>query len=92
MNERSNGQTVWYCVLDRQCRMLYLGTDKSDAKHSSSCTSQTSLRSARRMGDAMIAAAKAAAMLTAVENGKTTGRAPKKQRHTAHPTEDPLLT
>jgi len=42
------------------------------------------------MGDAMIAAAMAAAMLTAVENGKTTGRAPKKQRHTAHPNEDPL--
>lgn len=66
MNERSDGETLWYCVLDRQCRMLYLGTDKSEAEHRSSSTTQTTLRSALRMGDAQIAASKAAAQAEAI--------------------------
>jgi hypothetical protein len=62
MSERSECETVWYCVLDRQWRMLYLGTDKSEAEQSSSSAKEATLRSALRMGDALNAAAKAAAI------------------------------
>jgi len=62
MNERSELEAVWNCVLDRQWRLLYLGTDKSEAEHSFSSATQATLRSALRMGDALNTASKAAAI------------------------------
>ncbi len=46
---------TWYCVLDRQMRLLYLGTNEVDAKAASLPAS--TLRSAAKMGNALRLAA-----------------------------------
>lgn len=46
---------TWYCVLDRQMRLLYLGTSESDAQ--SATVTGSTMRSAAKMGNALRLAA-----------------------------------
>lgn len=55
--DKSNSNLVWYCVLDRHCRLLYLGTDQAAALQFTG--TDLTLKSASRMGDALTTAAKA---------------------------------
>lgn len=57
----SGASTTWYCVLDRECKLLYLGTDKQSATGLSG--EHGVLAEAARMGDAMSRAALAVAAL-----------------------------
>jgi len=58
----SNSPPVWYCVVDRDHRLLYLGQDETAARET--LTPGAVLRSAQRMGDAQAAAAIAASEAT----------------------------
>lgn len=46
---------VWHCVLDRNMRQIYLGTDEAEARRLAA--DGNIARSASSMGDAMLAAA-----------------------------------
>lgn len=54
-DDSSSGPLAWYCVLDRDHRLLYLGQDETEAR--AALTSGAVLRQAERMGDAQSAAA-----------------------------------
>jgi hypothetical protein len=62
MERTDTGQTakrIWICVLDREMRMVYLGTDPAESQRA--CLDGSTMTSAPSMGDAMIRAAFAAA-------------------------------
>lgn len=59
---------IWHCVLDQDWRLLYLGVDRSEAIKS--CGPESILKSSRRMGDAMLAAAKEVGRLRRAERGR----------------------
>lgn len=54
----SQSAPLWYCVVDRECRLLYLGTDEAEALKHAGTTGV--LAQAPRLGDAMAQAAFAA--------------------------------
>ena len=58
-NDPTENRTLWFCVLDRNWRMLYLGSDLETADRS--VIEGAIVRDGRNRGDAMRNAAKAIA-------------------------------
>lgn len=54
-SNRKPTSLTWHCDLDRQMRLVYLGTDETEARRLA--VEGGVMRSARTMGDAMLTAA-----------------------------------